>query len=138
MQIIVCYTNCYLLLLEKRVTDIGYKSVVFLVQLRSDREFDFHQHVIQPSYQPKEIATKIGIAKKKEELARLLPSPSKYKTKIISFIEFSKLQNHDFINNEFTYIRAHKHYRKGIPCVDDIWDNEHCTLFSWDEAHAKF
>jgi hypothetical protein len=88
MQIFVCYTNRYLPLLEKRVTYIGYKSVVFLIQLRFDHEFDFHQHVIQPNYQPEEITTKIGIAKKKEKLARLLPSPPKYKTKIISCFEF--------------------------------------------------
>lgn len=74
MQKFVCYTNCYILFLEKRVTYIGYKSVVFLfIQPRSNQGLNFHQHVLQPSYQPKEITTKIGIAKKGKNLPDCIP-----------------------------------------------------------------
>lgn len=42
------------------------------------------------------------------------------------------------INDGFSYARAHKLFRKGIQCVDGIWDGGICTSLSWDEAQVKF
>jgi hypothetical protein len=44
----------------------------------------------------------------------------------------------ELIDNGVTYARAHELYRKGIQCVDDIWDSEHRTFLSCNEAHFKF
>lgn len=44
--------------------------VLLFFQARSNHGLHFHQHVLQPNYQPKEITTKTGIAKKEKEKER--------------------------------------------------------------------
>ena len=41
------------------------------------------------------------------------------------------------IDNGFTYAKADKLYHKGIQCVDNIWDSEHRTFLSWNEAQIS-
>lgn len=46
--------------------------------------------------------------------------------------------NLEFINNGFSYNRAHELYHKGIQSVANIWDSEHHTFLSWDKAQVRF
>jgi len=44
----------------------------------------------------------------------------------------------ELIENGITYTKAQKLYCKGIQCVNNTWDSQHCTFCSWEEAQIKF
>lgn len=44
----------------------------------------------------------------------------------------------DLFNKEFTYTRGLYLYRKGIRCVDDIWDSNQQSFHTWERAQKKF
>ena len=44
----------------------------------------------------------------------------------------------EFINNGFTYVKGWELYRKGVKCVDDVWDNVQRNFLTWEEAKDKF
>ena len=44
----------------------------------------------------------------------------------------------ELIENGIIYTKAHELYCKGIQCVNNTWDSQHCTFLSWEEAQIKF
>jgi hypothetical protein len=44
----------------------------------------------------------------------------------------------DLIKLGFTYSKGLIMYRKGIQCVDDVWDSERRDYLTWDKVQEKF
>lgn len=44
----------------------------------------------------------------------------------------------DLLNKGFTDSKGLYLYRKGIQCVDDIWDSNSRNFITWDSAQEKF
>lgn len=44
----------------------------------------------------------------------------------------------ELIGNGFTYSKSLELYRKGIHCVDDVWDSEQQNFLTWDRAKEEF
>ena len=44
----------------------------------------------------------------------------------------------ELIKNGFPYTRGLELYRKGIQCVDDVWDSEQRNFLSWERAKEEF
>jgi hypothetical protein len=44
----------------------------------------------------------------------------------------------ELLKKGFTYPRGLELYRKGIRCVEDVWDSNKKNFYSWEEAQGKF
>lgn len=44
----------------------------------------------------------------------------------------------NLIKEDFSFEKAYELYRKGIRCVDDIWDSEGQAWTAWEDAKGKF
>lgn len=62
------------------------------------------------------------------------PSPGTLMESLHSNIWYVGLK---LMGNGISYVRAHELYRKGIQCVDNIWDSENWNLHLWDEEHVE-
>ena len=44
----------------------------------------------------------------------------------------------ELLNKGFDYHKDINFYRKGIRCVDDIWDSNHQNFHTWERTQKKF
>ena len=44
----------------------------------------------------------------------------------------------ELLKHNFTYAKGLHLYRKGIQCVNDIWDNNSQDFITWERARKKF